>query len=184
MRGVCPLVAHREFLMIYMNPLKTSLAVLFVALISVAGPAAALEPAKNKPVLTVSGKVADTNDAGKAVFDMAMLEALPQTSFTTATPWYNKPVKFTGPLLSDVLKAAGAKGTSLKAVAINDYKIQIPADDTRHGVILARLVDDKPLSVRDRGPLFVVYPFDSAPELRNATYFGRSIWQLKSIEVE
>ena len=167
-----------------MNPSKATFALLFTALVALAGPAAALESAKGKPVLTVSGKVSDTNDGNKAVFDMAMLEALPQKSFTTATPWYNQPVKFTGPLLSDVLKAAGAKGLSLKAVAINDYKIQIPADDTRHGVILARLVDDKPLSVRDRGPLFVVYPFDSAPELRNATYFGRSIWQLKSIEVE
>jgi hypothetical protein len=167
-----------------MKSLTTACALLATALLTLSGPSKALEPARSKPVLTVSGKVSDTNDAGRAVFDMAMLEALPQKSFTTATPWYNQPVKFTGPLLSDVLKAAGAKGSTLKAVAINDYKIQIPADDTRHGVILARLVDDKPLSVRDRGPLFVVYPFDSAPELRNATYFGRSIWQLKSIEVE
>ena len=39
------------------------------------------------------------------------------------------------------------------------------------------------MAVRDRGPLFVVYPFDAQPELRNAVYYSRSAWQLKSIEV-
>ena len=35
---------------------------------------------------------------------------------------------------------------------------------------LARLLDDKPMPVRDKGPLFIIYPFDSKPELRNAVY--------------
>ena len=39
------------------------------------------------------------------------------------------------------------------------------------------------MSVRDKGPLFVIYPFDEAPELNNETYYGRSAWQVKSIEV-
>jgi hypothetical protein len=39
------------------------------------------------------------------------------------------------------------------------------------------------MPVRDRGPLFAVYPFDALPELRNAVYYSRSAWQLRSIEV-
>lgn len=40
------------------------------------------------------------------------------------------------------------------------------------------------MPVRDRGPLFVIYPFDSQSELRNAIYYSRSAWQLRSIEVQ
>lgn len=145
----------------------------------------ALDKPAGAPVLTLSGKISATNVDKKAVFDAAMLGALPQHSFTTSTPWYKAPVKFTGPLLSDVLRAAKASGTTLRAVALNDYKVAIPAEDaTRFKVIVARLIDDKPIPVREKGPLFVVYPFDSDSELRTTKYYDRSIWQLKAIEVE
>lgn len=145
----------------------------------------ALDKPAGAPVLTLSGKISVTNVDKKAVFDAAMLAALPQHSFTTSTPWYKAPVKFTGPLLSDVLRAAKASGTTLRAVALNDYKVAIPAEDaTRFKVIVARLIDDKPIPVREKGPLFVVYPFDSDSELRTTKYYDRSIWQLKAIEVE
>ena len=88
-------------------------------------PAWALEAPKGKVVLTVSGKLGATNRGDKAVLDMAMLEALPQKTFTTMTPWEKSPVKFSGPLLRDVLAAVKAQGTVLKAVALNDYKITI-----------------------------------------------------------
>jgi hypothetical protein len=39
------------------------------------------------------------------------------------------------------------------------------------------------MSVREKGPLFVMYPFDEQPALRTSVYFGRCIWQLKAIEV-
>lgn len=135
-------------------------------------------------VLTVSGRRLTPAESGVTNFDMAMLERLPQTSFTTRTPWYAGPRKFTGPLLRDVLGAASASGAMLRARALNDYHVDIPfADAQRHDVIVARLLDDKPMPVRDKGPLFIIYPFDARPELRNAVYFSRSAWQLRSIEV-
>lgn len=135
-------------------------------------------------VLTLKGKVVTTNDAGAAQFDMAMLEALPQRSFTTRTPWYDGPRKFTGPLLRDVLKAAGAQGSGLRAIALNDYKVDIPVDDVlKFDVVLARLLDDKPMPVREKGPLFIIYPFDDKPELRVPQYFSRCAWQLRTIEI-
>ena len=116
---------------------------------------------------------------------MKMIEALPQHSFTTSTPWFDRPVKFTGPLLADVLAAVKASGTSISAVAINDYKITIPvADAAKFKVIVARLIDDKPIPVREKGPLFVVYPFDSSVDLRTSTYYERSIWQLKALDIQ
>ncbi|MDM7949092.1 hypothetical protein [Hydrogenophaga sp.] len=160
-------------------------ALLLVTGLGVSSATMALKPPTERPVLTVSGKIGLKNAGDKARFDMKMMEALPQHSFTTRTPWYDKPVKFTGPLLADVLAAVKASGSTVSAVAINDYKISIPvADTTRHKVIVARLLDDQPMPVREKGPLFVVYPFDDSSELRSSTYYERSIWQLKALDVQ
>jgi hypothetical protein len=146
--------------------------------------AAALEAPTGPVVLTLSGRVRSPNHGAEADFDMAMLERLPQTSFETKTPWYAQARKFTGPLLRDVLAAAGAEGTMLRARALNDYWVDLPFDDAqRHDPILARLLDDKPMRVRDKGPLFLIYPFDASPALRNTVYYSRSAWQLRAIEV-
>ena len=146
--------------------------------------ARALEPPTALPVLSITGKLRSPNLSGAALFDMAMLERLPQTSFVTQTPWYAQARKFTGPLLRDVLGAAGAQGTGLRAVALNDYRVDIPSEDVhRFDVVLARLLDDKPMPVRDKGPLFIIYPFDQHSQLRNAVYYSRCAWQLKAIEV-
>ena len=146
--------------------------------------ARALERPAGAIVLTVSGRVRKINDGRRAQFDMAMLEALPQQVVVTRTPWFSQIRRFTGPLLRDVLSAAGAQGTLLRLVALNDYQVDMPFDDAqRYDVIIARLLDDKPMAVRDKGPLFVVYPFDTRPELRSATYYSRSAWQLRTIDV-
>ena len=150
----------------------------------------AAEPAplaapKGKVVLTIKGKIEVKNRGNEAVLDMDMLSALPQHTFTTNTPWNKAPVKFTGPKLADVLKLVKAKGTSMKASAINDYHITIPMEDaTRFDVVVARLINDQPIPVREKGPLFVIYPFDSSAELRSSTYYERSIWQLKSLQIQ
>ena len=146
--------------------------------------ARALEPPAGAIVLTVGGRVRKINDGRRAQFDMAMLEALPQQVVVTRTPWFSQTRRFTGPLLRDVLSAAGAQGTLLRLVALNDYQVDMPYDDAqRYDVIIARLLDDKPMAVRDKGPLFVVYPFDTRPELRSAIYYSRSAWQLRTIDV-
>lgn len=148
-------------------------------------PAWALDAPQGRVILTVSGKIGQTNRDGKAVFDLAMLQKLPQHTFTTQTPWEPKPVKFSGPLLKDVLAAVKASGSQLTAVALNDYKISLPVTDaTQFGVMLAYRMNDEVLSVRTKGPLFVIYPFDSQAELKSAKYYERSIWQLKAIDVQ
>ena len=39
------------------------------------------------------------------------------------------------------------------------------------------------LSVRERGPMMLIYPFDSHPELHTQQYLNRSIWQVRQITV-
>ena len=115
---------------------------------------------------------------------MAMLADLAQHTITTRTPWYPQARRFTGPRLRDVLAAAGAQSSTLRLIALNDYSVDMPFDDAQqHDVILARLLDGQPVAVRDKGPLFIIYPFDSNPELQTAKYYSRAAWQLRTIEV-
>lgn len=145
----------------------------------------ALDVPKGKVVLTVTGKVGTPNKGATAVFDMAMLQQLPQRTFSTQTPWDPKPVTFTGPLLRDVLAAAKATGTTLEATALNDYKVTLPMDDAaQFDVVLAHKMNGETIPVRTKGPLFIVYPFDSLPELKAVKYYERSIWQLKTLSVQ
>ena len=170
------------------NPLFSNLSrrqcLLAASALLLARPSQALEAPQGKVFLTLSGNIEFKNVGEQADFDMAMLAALPQHSFTTQTPWYKGKKKFSGPLLRDVLDAAGARGTSLKAVALNNFKVEIPLADTRQfPMLLARLMDDQPMPVRDKGPLFITYPFDADPALRSMRFYNRSVWQLRAIEV-
>jgi hypothetical protein len=148
-----------------------------------AGPAAALDAPTGKVLLTISGDLQQRNSNEGASFDLAMLEKLPQRSFSTTTPWYPQARKFTGVLLRDLLAAVGARGTTIKAIALNDYKVDIPFEETRHDLLVAYLLDDKSMPVREKGPLVLIYPFDGQPELRSAINYSRAAWQLKAIEL-
>lgn len=147
--------------------------------------ATALEAVTGKPILTIAGKVGNKNTANAADFDLAMLEKLPQKTFTTNTPWDKNPIKFTGPLLRDVLAAAKTNGSQIKAVAINDYATTIPMSDTqKFDMILAHKMNDQAIPVRTKGPLFIVYPYDSKPELNAQVYKDRSAWQVRTLNIE
>jgi len=135
-------------------------------------------------ILTLTGNIANANVADKALFDRTMLHQLPQTSFTTTTIWTEGEGRFTGVLLRDLLVAVGSEGRSLKAIALNDYAVEIPASDkTSDSALVAYEVDGEPMSVRDKGPLWIVYPYDSASRFQTETVYSRSIWQLTQIEV-
>ncbi|UIJ74140.1 molybdopterin-dependent oxidoreductase [Aurantimonas sp. HBX-1] len=138
-----------------------------------------------EPILIVSGKIASTNVGDTAQFDRAMLEALGTVSFETRTPWREGISTFEGVPLEALMTAVGARGETVTAIALNDYVTSIPISDfARFGTILALKWDGEYMTVRDHGPLFIVYPYDSDPELQNQTYFGRSAWQLRQLVVE
>ena len=145
----------------------------------------ALEPTKGKTLLTVTGKVGIKNTATAATFDLAMLEQLPAHSFTTLTPWDKKPLQFKGPLLRDVLAAAKAHGTTIKALALDGYQTTLPFQDAQEfDVIVAYQMNHAYIPVRTKGPLFIVYPFHRNEALRSSTYYARSAWQLKTLTIE
>ena len=147
--------------------------------------AGSLAAPTGKVVLTITGKIGETNSPQAARWDMAMIEKLPQHSFTTLTPWEKQPIQFTGPLLRDVLAAVKAQGSVIKAIALNDFHCTIPVQDAlKYDMVMALKMNGQPIPIKTKGPLFIVYPFDANPELRSAVYYERSPWQLKSLTLE
>lgn len=146
--------------------------------------AGALPQPEGKVILSISGKIGVTNAEGVARFDRAMLEGLGLTAFTTATPWYDSQVTFEGVRLDHLMDVVGASGEQLSVKALNDYTTEIPiADFARYRTILALRRDGAYMPVKDKGPLFIVYPFDSDPELKHQRFYSRSAWQVARMTV-
>ena len=138
-----------------------------------------------KVLLTMSGNIQNTNEDGKAVFDIASLEKLGMVSFQTTSPWYDGRPTFTGVPVQKLMDYVGAKGTVVKVTALNDYTTIIPLNDfKKYNVILALKINGEYMRIRDKGPLFVVYPYDSKPELNNQIYYSRSAWQVSRMNIE
>lgn len=137
-----------------------------------------------RPLLIISGKVTAPDGGSTMQFDRAALEALGMTSFVTKTPWYPDPVLFEGVAMTRLMTAVSASGETLVATALNDYVTEIPITDlAKFNVLLALKRNGEYMPTRDKGPLFIIYPFDSEPTLHHQRYYSRSAWQLASIVV-
>lgn len=134
-------------------------------------------------VLTISGGISATNSGKAAALDRAMLSGMPRTEFTTSTIWTEGEVTFSGVSLKALMDRLGAEGGKITATAINNYSVEIPMDSLGDYPIVADLMDGKPMSIRDKGPLWIVFPFDSGEEFQTEVIYSRSIWQLDRLEV-
>ena len=138
------------------------------------------------PLAALAGEVllTLTHDGGTSEFDIADLEALGAEEFSTTTIWTEGEQTFTGVSLLALLAEAGISDGTLKATAINDYAVEIPVSDAVvGGPIVAYFLNGEPMSVRDKGPLWIVYPFDADPHYQTEVIYSRSIWQLDRIEL-
>ena len=139
---------------------------------------------KGDPILEIGGKIGVTNAPGKAVFDRDPSKSVGLETIKTTTPWHSGQVTFEGVPLDKLMRLVGATGKTVRVVALNDYAATVPIDDfAKFNVILAMKRDGQYMPVRDKGPLFVIYPYDSSPELKSQVYYARSVWQVKSLEV-
>lgn len=134
-------------------------------------------------LLTVSGLVENTNIDGTAQFDLEMLEALDGEEIETSTIWTEGTHTFKGVSLYVLVDALGITGENLRATAINDYAVDIPISDAvENGPIIAYRMDGETMSVRDKGPLWIIYPYDDDADYRSEVIYSRSIWQLDRVE--
>ncbi|WP_298677139.1 oxidoreductase [uncultured Lentibacter sp.] len=144
------------------------------------------QTAQGKVLLTVE-LAADpaTGQPRTTEFDMAMLDALPQESFQTTTIWTDGVISFSGPALSTLLNSLDSPPVTLTAYALNDYSIAIAevAQDAPYPIIATRM-NGAPYSVREGGPLWLVFPYDSDEKYQQETIYSQSIWQLIRLKAE
>jgi hypothetical protein len=150
-------------------------AVLVLGLVSSAS-AGEAERAQGPVLLTVTGEISTTNRAGfdeardvfikfhqrkfnKALeFDQAMLEALGMTRAQVTYSGWPKPVTVEGPLLRDVLKAAGANSAKIQILALDGFTTELsPGDLAEQDWIVALKADGRYLGIGQQGPSWILY---------------------------
>jgi len=135
-------------------------------------------------ILTVRGDIARTNGDAEAALDKAMIESMGVATLHTGTIWTEGTIEFQGVELSRLMRQLGANGSFLRMTALNEYAIDVPISEAVDGgPMLAFRMDGKELSPRDKGPLWMIYPYDQNPDYKNEVSYSRSIWQLTLIEV-
>lgn len=154
-------------------------------------------------VLTVAGSVENTNrgafdpffdgflkyhdkEFDKAfVFDATALAALPQQSIKVNADTEDWPgvLAMEGPLLKDVLEAAGATGKSVTAYALDGFGLQMDVEKiAAHDWVLAMKVNGEPLGIGGLGPLWLVY--DTGDRVAGEDEEKTWVWSVFYIEAE
>jgi hypothetical protein len=131
-------------------------------------------------VLTIDGRTGAPRH-----FSIADLEKLGTEEVRTSTPWHDGDAVFEGVPLSRLMEHVGASGDMAAVLALNNYRTEVPLEDFgRYGVILAMKRDGSYMPVSDKGPLFIVYPFDDFDELNSELYYSRAAWQVRTITIK
>jgi len=153
-------------------------------------------------VLTVSGAIDNPNrgpfdafaDAFMArlldpfekarAFTLKDLRALPQQGITLSYPDWKRQIRFTGPSLHAVLKAAGAHGRSLEMMALDGYSARFTQKLIDGGTfVLAIAMNDEPLAIGGHGPVWLVFPPGEAAPAYPGEDTGGLVWALFHIDV-
>lgn len=135
-------------------------------------------------LLEISGNISVTNENNFALFDRKMVEALPQHTIKTSNHVVSEIATYKGPRLYDLLESLGAKGKTINVMAWDEYVAQLSISDLKkYKVLLATHENGKQMTLDDRGPFFVVFPFTDHKELRKDLFYNMSVWQVKAIEV-
>lgn len=163
---------------------RNILAVAGAAWLAATAALAQLPDADGQAILVVAGDIAQTNAGEEAHFDVDMLRNLDWVEIETYTSFTEGPQRFAGPTLASLLRAVEAQGSKMTATALNGYFVSIPIDHAQaHDVILAMEHNGERMRVRDKGPIWVVYPL-SESAARAKPFDTEMIWQLQRLEVQ
>lgn len=124
------------------------------------------------------------------VFDFGAIAALPSVSIRPTLEYDGQPHRLSGPLLTDLLQAAGVKAldtTKLFLRAVDGYVAAISGAEARqYRFIVATHLDSQPMPLGGLGPLWAVYDADRFPDATAKPLnerFARCPWALYHIDV-
>lgn len=158
------------------------------AILVLAGSVYCLAVAKptGKVVLTVTGGIAETNSDKGLELDMAMLEGIGTKLYDGTDPWLGKK-KYTGVVIADILKFAGAPKDVAEVVVIakDGKKVTLKAEDVdKYPIMLATQDGGKAIGSGLGGPVKLVFPFTTYPELEKMYTKDDWNWYVVTLEVK
>lgn len=120
-------------------------------------------------------------------FTYADFSQLPISEYETSTVWTESVDRYAGVLLIDLLRHLGfdpAVGT-VSVYAIDGYSAVINSNIiSEQAPLLAFLRNDIPMSIRNQGPIWLIFPYDSDQKYRTETIYAMSVWQIRSLRVQ
>jgi hypothetical protein len=136
-------------------------------------------------VLTIERQASAGGEA-KLELTREDLTALPQITVRESNQYVDDVTEFSGPLGRVVVDLIGrGTGDTIVLTAANDYSIEAPLSDfDRFDVVFAMVMDGKEMSLRDKGPIWVIYPISTSSELQDPIYNSRLVWQLSHMEIK
>lgn len=122
--------------------------------------------------------------AAKA-FDWDELTALPQAELTARYPNWPAPVTVRGPLLRDVLGAAGASGGQVTVQAADGYSADFTMADVQNkDLVLGIEMNGAPLALGGRGPAWLVFPQGAVADYPGTEDDGGLVWGVVRLHVQ
>ncbi len=162
-----------------MKKIASAGALLLIVLLAagvIARPGLGADPATLKVVGSGGGP-------GQATLTLDDLRRLGATELRTATSWTQGTQIFVGVTGARLVQELRAQGREVVAEAVNGYRIVIPFDVfAAETTIIAYSRNGQPMTVREKGPLWVVFPFDADAKFRSDRYKSYAIWSLISVE--
>ena len=136
-------------------------------------------------ILTVTVKQSGQADQ-LTEFSRGDLQDLGLATLRTANDYVDGSAIFEGPLMRDLIVFVGGENANIaRMIASNDYTVEIPMEEFfKYRVIIALKQDGKQLSLRDKGPIWLIYPMSQHVELRDPAFNNRLIWQLDRVTFE
>ncbi|WPC73194.1 oxidoreductase [Vibrio porteresiae] len=129
-------------------------------------------------VLTVTG-IPKTQE-----FSLDQLIKNADEEIVTATPWTDGQTKFKGISAQKLLSLTGGSKSNLKVIALNNYWAVIPyADIEKYNPVFAVERNGEEMSVRDKGPIWVIYPLSKFDQVSNELLHSRMVWQVNRVEL-
>lgn len=138
-----------------------------------------------KVIITVSGNISETNSDKGFELDMAMLEGIALSKYDGRDPWLGNK-KYSGVLVSDILKFAGAdsKAVEVLIVAKDGKKVTLKAADVaKYPIMIATQDGGKAIGSGLGGPAKLVFPYASHPEVEKLYPKEDWCWYVVGIEV-
>ena len=115
-----------------------------------------------------------------------MLEQLGLARLRSWTPWTDGQPEFEG--VPGAAADGGGRRHRQRGARERAQRLREPPfrwrTSQRYPVLLATRIDGQQLEVRDKGPIWIVYPWSTNPELDDLPTRRKSVWQLRSLHVQ